>query len=269
MSSSRSTRSVTVPSDSGRAGAVVGTTPRCTGRPCSSRTARSSYAEVGSTSRSTETPAAPAPVSSETGTSAAQQCATGVAPDSVTAANTHSSGGLARGGSTERCRWKPDAVGIRPAITAGSAGSSTCTTQVGARDPAAHVGDVVAQALGERLGQLAAGAVVGQHPVAARPLDRRGQRPRAGDLDLERAGVALGCAPRRRRGPGRAATGRGGGRCRRRPVSRHPAGCRSAPSSATSASVRPVRSRARRGRAAPGRAAGRAARRAPPCTARS
>ena len=46
-------------------------------------------------------------------------------------------------------------------------------------------------ALGQGLGQLAAGAVVGQHPVAARSLDRGGQRPRAGDLDLERRRVAL------------------------------------------------------------------------------
>ena len=63
---------------------------------------------------------------------------------------------------------------------------------LGVRDPAADVGDVVAQTLGERLGELAARAVVGEHPVAAGPLDRRGQRPRSGDLDLERTGVALG-----------------------------------------------------------------------------
>ena len=50
---------------------------------------------------------------------------------------------------------------------------------------------MVAQPLGQRLGQLAAGAVVGQHLVAARPLDGGRERPRPGDLGLERAGVAL------------------------------------------------------------------------------
>ena len=59
-------------------------------------------------------------------------------------------------------------------------------------DPAPHVGDVAAQPLGERLRELAAGAVVGEHPVAAGPLDGGRQRPRTGDLDLERPGVALG-----------------------------------------------------------------------------
>ena len=37
--------------------------------------------------------------------------------------------GWRAGASTERCRWKPEAVGTRPASTAGSAGSSTCTTR--------------------------------------------------------------------------------------------------------------------------------------------
>ena len=46
-------------------------------------------------------------------------------------------------------------------------------------------------ALGQRLRELAAGAVVAEHLVAARLLDGGGQRPRAGDLRLERAGVAL------------------------------------------------------------------------------
>lgn len=40
-------------------------------------------------------------------------------------------------------------------------------------------------ALVEGLRQLAPRAVVGQEPVAGRPLDRRGERPRATDADLE------------------------------------------------------------------------------------
>ena len=63
--------------------------------------------------------------------------------------------------------------------------------RTGARHPATYVGQVVADPLGERLRQLTAVAVVGQHLVAARPLDRRRQRPGAGDLHLEVPGVAL------------------------------------------------------------------------------
>ena len=192
MSSSRSTRSVTVPSDSGRAGAVVGTTPRCTGRPCSSSGRQvvvrrgGQHVEV-----APRRPRRPAPVSSETGTSAAQQCATGVAPDSVTAAK-HP---LQRRAGPRRVDRPVPAEAGRGRHCAGQHGGQRGLVdlheQLGARDPAADVGDVVAQPLGERLRQLAAGAVVGEHPVAARPLDGRGQRPRPGDLDLEGAGVAL------------------------------------------------------------------------------
>ena len=62
---------------------------------------------------------------------------------------------------------------------------------VRARQPAAQVGHVVVQPLGQRLGQLAPGAEVGEHLVAAWPLDGRRQGPGPGDLDLERAGVVL------------------------------------------------------------------------------
>ena len=68
-----------------------------------------------------------------------------------------------------------------PASTAGSAGSSTCTINaLDAGHPAAQVGDVVADALGQRLRQLAPGAVVGEHLVAARLLDGRGEGPGSG-----------------------------------------------------------------------------------------
>ena len=60
------------------------------------------------------------------------------------------------------------------------------------RHPTAYVGDVLGEPLGERLGQLATGTVVGEHPVTARPLHGRGERPRTGDLDLHRPAVALG-----------------------------------------------------------------------------
>ncbi len=111
------------------------------------------------------------------------------------------------------------------------------------RQATSYVGDVVGHAQRQRLGQVASGAVVGQHLVAARPLDGRGQRPRAGDLHLERAGSGRRPAPRARRGPGRAGCGRGAGRPAARrtcPVSRQPAGCRSASSSVTSPRARPT-----------------------------
>ena len=62
---------------------------------------------------------------------------------------------------------------------------------VDAGQPAPQVGQVAPYALGQGLGQLAAGAVVGEHPVAAGSLDGGGQRPRADDLGLERRRVAL------------------------------------------------------------------------------
>ena len=103
-------------------------------------------------------PSAPAPRSSEIGTSAAQQCATVAA--SPAAAKTHSSASEAAGGPTARCRPKPDAVGTWAASTNGRAGSSTWSTSSAAGHASLHVGEVDADTFGERLGELAAGAVV-------------------------------------------------------------------------------------------------------------
>jgi hypothetical protein len=57
-----------------------------------------------------------------------------------------------------------------------------------AAEPAADVGNVRPETLRERLGQLAPGAVVGQHLVAARALHGRGQGQRPGHLHLHGAG---------------------------------------------------------------------------------
>ena len=181
------------------------------------------------------------PRSRSSGVPGAHACTHGSAPASATAASTQPSASDASGGcdgavpaeaGRGRDRARParrPAPARRPGRPAGRR-----------RHPAAHVGDVVAQPLGERLRQLAAGAVVGEHLVAARPLDRRGERPRPGDLDLERRPSSPAPAPRARRGPGRAGCGPAGGRRPGASVSRQPAGCRSAPSSATTASARPV-----------------------------
>ena len=51
---------------------------------------------------------------------------------------------------------------------------------------------MLAQTLGERLGEVAAGAVVGEDLVTTGSFDGGGQGPGAGDLDLQRAFVLLG-----------------------------------------------------------------------------
>ena len=63
--------------------------------------------------------------------------------------------------------------------------------QRGAGHASLHVREVEADPLGQRLRQLTAGAEVGEHLVAARLLDGRGERPWSGDLDLELTAVAL------------------------------------------------------------------------------
>lgn len=62
---------------------------------------------------------------------------------------------------------------------------------VDARQPPAQVGEVASYALREGLRELAAGAVVGEDPVAAWSLDGRGEGPGAHQLGLERSLVAL------------------------------------------------------------------------------
>src|SRR6185312_8292801 len=58
--------------------------------------------------------------------------------------------------------------------------------------PGGHVGDVPADALGQRLGQVAGRAGIRDRLVAVVQLDRGGKRPRARDLEFQRAGVVLG-----------------------------------------------------------------------------
>ena len=98
---------------------------------------------------------------------------------------------------------------------------------------------MVPQPLGQGLRQVAARTRVRQHLVAARPLDRGGQGPRPGDLDLEHAVVPLRLLLEPVQVLGQQAAGApvvdpGAS------VSRQPAGCRSAPMPLTTASARPV-----------------------------
>ena len=192
-------------------------------------------------------PGAPTRSSRSSGTSAAQQCTTGSAP-AETIARQHPLQGRCRQRRVDR------AVPVEAGRRRHPAGEHRRQRRLvdlhedgGAGHPAAHVRHVLDQPLGQRLGELATGADVGEHPVAARALDGRGQRPRPGDLDLERTGVALGVlleqvevlAEQRDRPPVVDAA--------RRPVSRQPAGCRSAaePGQQRPACGRPCRRRGR------------------------
>ena len=127
---------------------------------------------------------------------------------------------------------------------------------VDAGHAAPEVGQVAAYALGERLRELAPGAVVGEHQVAARPLDRRRERPGADDLGLERAGERPATAPRPGRGPGPAGSAPAAGRA---PPSRSAATRRAGgrtPGRGDRHARPAMRRRRARGRAARGRRAG-------------
>ena len=61
----------------------------------------------------------------------------------------------------------------------------------GPGQPSGHLGDRGLDALGQRLTKIATGAGVGEHPVPAWALHRRGQGPRPGHRVLDRPLVAL------------------------------------------------------------------------------
>ena len=111
------------------AGSRVGTTPSATATPASSASATVSWSPAESTERSTTSPVAPAPRTRPQGTPGAHECTHGSAPSSAIAESTVSSSAEASGGCTTRCLENPEAVGTAPLSTAGSAGSSTCTTR--------------------------------------------------------------------------------------------------------------------------------------------
>ena len=162
--------------------------------------------------------------------------------------------------STARCREKPLAVGTAPASTRGQQRLVELDDRARSR---AAVGAISAisgrEALGQRLTKITTGAGVGQHLVAARVLQRRGQRPRPGDASLDRALRSPGPAPRAGRGRRAAWRSPDGGRDRSRrsaatrPAAGRPPVRRGAPSPRPiSPGVRHRGPAARAGTAAPG-----------------
>ena len=136
-----------------------------------------------------------APTSRErwrTARSGAQQWTTLVAPAATTASSSQSSVWAASAAVTERCREKPLAVGTAPASTAGSAGSSSCTTTAapcergdGCRRRGRRTASARAWARSRRAPMSASDL------VAAGALDQCCQRPRPDDLDLEGIGTTV------------------------------------------------------------------------------
>ena len=85
------------------------------------------------------------------------------------------------------------AHGGQPALQDGGHGRLVeLDDDLGARHPRGDGGDVGGDPLGEGLGEVAAGAGVDDGAVTAGALEAGGQRPRAGDLHLERAGPVRG-----------------------------------------------------------------------------
>ena len=184
---------------------------------------------------------APASRSRPSGTSAAQQCTTR-AP-SATTASTRSSHGRTTSGArpSGRCRT-PTASAPAPPSTAGSDGSSSCTTSRATGQPSRTSARWSRRPSASDSVRSRAAPWSDDDPVPGRQLDRGRQRPRTGDLDLERPVVLAGRAPRARRGRG---PGSRGARRRSRPgcaVSRQPEGWISTGRSASRAAPRPIMS---------------------------
>ena len=81
----------------------------------------------------------------------------------------------------------PEGVGTFPASTAGSEGSSSCSTRVACGSARGQVGQRRPQSLEQRRGQIPGGSVVRHDAMPGGQLDSGGQRPRSGELDLQGA----------------------------------------------------------------------------------
>ena len=195
MSSQRCTRSVTGPSSARRRGPAVGTTPSATVSPASSAAASVVVGRRGEScavvDRQPARPGAAEQVERRPGGAASGPTAR--RPPRRSPSSTQRERGAApRAGRPSGAGRSPDAVGTRPGQHRGAAPARRPAPPAGRRRAAGGAGRRRGgDALGQRLRQLAPGAVVGEHLVAARLLDGRGERPRPGDLGLERAGVAL------------------------------------------------------------------------------
>ena len=161
---------------------VDGTTPSSRPVPGLERPARARRSSRRRAGASRRHRAGPAPRSSSTAGRGAQQCTT-----VCSATAEHGAQPLAgelrlgaRGACRSRSRW-----GSRAASTAGSDGSSSCSTSVVAGKPRAARRRRAAQSLGQARRRSRTAPVVGQHPLAAVQLEHRRERPGPGGLHLE------------------------------------------------------------------------------------
>ena len=217
MSTVRSTRSVTWRASGSVAGSVDGTAPSSTHSPASAASASASYAAGASWSRSTLMPRAPGAADQRD----REAGGAGVHEGYGAGLGDRGEDGLEGLRGLRRVHHPVPAEAGRGRDLSREHGRQRRLVDLHQQlgrpgQPAAQVGDVVEQALRERLGEVAPGAVVGEDLVAAGLLDGRGERPRSGDLHLERAGPALRLLLDRVEVLGDAATGPGGGRCPRR-----------------------------------------------------
>ena len=133
---------------------------------------------------------APAPVARSSGSGADgwQQC-TAVAPSC--AASTDSMPRMTTCGSTARTRPKPGRRRQRPLEHGRQRRLVDLQHDLGPGHQPPHVGDVRLDAVGERRHEVGHGARVGHDPLTTVEPQRRRERPRPGDLHLERPDVAV------------------------------------------------------------------------------
>ena len=134
----------------------------------------------------------PASTNRPTGGDAAQQCAMGIAPTAVTAAD-HDPQALDHGRRFDNAQRAEPTRCRHPAKQhCGNQRLIKLNDDCRARDPLADVRCNVCDAFGERFGDVADGADIGERFVTVVQFEGGRESPRPGDLQLERTDVTLG-----------------------------------------------------------------------------
>ena len=169
---------------------TAGTAPAKIPRPASTASASTSSSSRRSTPRSIPAPSAPAPLMMPSGADIPQQCTT---VGAAVAESTSRRPACASASSTGLTRFRPLALGTLPASTAGSEGSSTCSSSRAPGTRAATPDRCAAtpSASDSVRSRTAPGsASTGSWLRASSRAGRH--RPRPADLQLQRALVAVG-----------------------------------------------------------------------------